>query len=126
VVTGKQAYLRTLEAIIAVFITFLFLIYISPERSISAAREENLYIMPVLAKNLAFRNCVLSQNVSCINSTIDDNLPNQYNYLFNLSSDPNLAVSGLPTKRVFADSAFVTGNSTQHKPLIVRLYYWSR
>lgn len=125
-VNGKQAYLRTLEAVIAIFITFLFLLYIAPERSVSAAMEENLYVMPVLAKNLAFRNCVLIQNVSCINSTIDDNLPNQYNFLFNLSSDSTVAVRGLPAKRVFADAAYIVGNSTLYKPLIVRLYYWSR
>lgn len=124
-VTGKKAYLRTLEAIIAVFITFFFLIYIMPTRTVSTSNEENLYILDELAKNLAFKNCVLTQDVSCINLTIDESLPNQYNFMFNLSSDPNVAIS-LPAKRIFADSAFISGNSTQYKPVIIRLYYWSR
>ncbi len=121
----RKAYLRTLEAIIAIFITFFFLAYITPEKTPSESGAENIHILPELSKSLAFRNCVLSQNVSCINTTIDDSIPNQYNFLFNLSSNPHVTVA-LPNKRVFGDASFIVGNSTSYKPTILRLYYWSR
>jgi len=119
--------MRTVEAIIAVFITFVFVIYFFPTEAATESRKPNLNLLPVLEKNDAFRRCIIEENTTCINATIEAILPGSYSYILNISENPNAEATGLPAdKRIYADSVYLVGNETDLHPRTIRLYYWGK
>lgn len=123
----KRAGYRTLEAVIAITTIFGFLIlFLQQQRSLTAEDVPAEVLAPLLYDE-QFRNCAIQKNSSCINTTINDNLEDKYDFLFNLSTNPNAVVSGLPQqKRVFANSLYVAGNLTNSSATIVRLFFWTK
>ncbi|MBI2580361.1 hypothetical protein HYV85_00985 [Candidatus Woesearchaeota archaeon] len=122
----KQGIFRTIEAFIAVFITFIFLTVFIPQQREQTAFQTPPNVLATLRGNDDFRNCVIQQNFTCINQTVDRNLEDKYEFKVNLSVNPNAAIRGLPTTRVYANSMFVAGNTTNSTSLIVRLYFWAK
>ncbi len=121
---GKKAYLRTLEAIIAVGLTLLFLAIINPWQADINARQQKIDILPLLEHNQNFRNCVASENVSCANTIIQNYIPGKYNYTISITANTSY-IPALPGKKtIIADSIYIHGNDTVKKQEIVRLYYW--
>ncbi|MCP3686594.1 MAG: hypothetical protein GY861_28480 [bacterium] len=122
---GKKGYLRTIEAVIAVMMTFVLLTFFLPQSDPSDS-PENFHILATLGKSADFRSCVVLMNTSCINQSIDERLEDSYAYLFNISEDVNVDVAGLPSKRVYSDSVLVAGNTTDRETKVVRLFYWTK
>ena len=122
----KKAYVRTVEAMIAIVITFVFIAIIFPRIQLTGTRGENVHLLTTLEKREDFRNCVIKNNGTCVNSTIAAGLPLQFDYKFNISADPNVGAPVLPAKRVFADSVYVAGNASNRTDTIVRLYYFAK
>ncbi|MBI2143161.1 hypothetical protein HYU20_02360 [Candidatus Woesearchaeota archaeon] len=123
---NKQGVFRTLEALIAIFITFLFLIVFIPTQRERAQPTAPPNVLADLRDNDEFRNCVMQKNETCINQSIDRNLEDSYDFKFNLSDKPNAGAPALPQKQVYANSMFIAGNTTNSTQLIVRLYFWSK
>jgi hypothetical protein len=123
---NKQGVFRTIEAFIALFITFLFLTVFIPQQREQAIPQTPPNVLATLRGNDDFRNCVIQQNLTCVNSTIDKNLEDKYGFKVNISENPNAAIPGLPTTRVYANSMFVAGNTTNATKLVVRLYFWAK
>ena len=122
----KKAIFKTLEAFIAVFITLIFLIVFIPQIRERSEPQTPQNVLATLRDNDEFRNCVVQKNETCINQTIDKALLDTYDFKFNLSNDPNAVVSGLPEKRVYANSLFIAGNATNATSTVVRLYFWAK
>lgn len=122
----KKGVFRTLEALIAIFITFTFLAFYLPQQREEARPEAPQGILSGLRGNDEFRSCVIQKNSTCINQTLGKNLEDRYDFSFNISEDPNAAPQGLPQKRVYANSIFLAGNTTNSTSLVVRLYFWDR
>ena len=120
----KKAVFRTLEALIAIFITFLFIFVFIPQQRELSVPETPPNILAGLRDNEDFRNCVIQKNSTCINQTLDRNIEDKYDFKFNLSENANTVISGLPQKRVYANSIFIGGNTTNATRIIVRLYFW--
>ncbi len=125
-VKGKKAYIRTLEAVIAIFIAFFFLTYIIPAQNVNTARFENLRIMDTLKENENFRNCVIILNTTCINATIRQNLENRFDFTFNISEDPAVNIEISDKERIFSEGIMIAGNSTSYSPKILRVFYWPK
>ena len=123
---NKKAIFKTLEAFIAAFITLVFLIVFIPQIREKSETQTQQNVLATLRDNDEFRNCVIQKNETCINQTIDNALLDTYYFKFNLSEDPNAVVSGLPEKRVYANSMFMAGNTTNYTQTVVRLYYWTK
>lgn len=117
--------MKTLEVAIAVVMTFVFLTVFIPQYSAAQSRLQNEDVLPSLAKNADFRACVISGNISCINSSLSRALE-KYDYAINISKGVNDRASGLPDKRVFSESMLIAGNSTLYEPRVVRIYYWGK
>ncbi len=124
--TGKEGIFKTLEALIAIFVTFAFLAVFIPQQREHPLPESPANILASLRENDGFRNCVVLQNLTCINQSIERNLDDSYDYMVNLSNDPSATVSGLPQKRVYANAIFISGNTTNATRTIMRLYYWPK
>lgn len=123
----KKAYVKTLEAAIALVMSFLFITYFIPVTSETDQRQPNLDLVNILEQNPDFRRCTLIENYSCLNATFEDYYPNVvdvYNYRFNISTNPRISGAELPTASVYAESLMIAGNDTYIQPKTVRLYYW--
>ena len=123
---NKQGVFRTLEALIAIFITFLFLIVFIPLQRERAQPTAPPNVLAGLMDNDEFRNCIIQKNQTCINQSIGNNLDDSYDFLFNLSDNPYAGAPALPEKKVYANSMFIAGNVTNSTRTIVRLYFWAK
>lgn len=123
---NKKGFLRTTESILAIAISFVFLIAFLPTNSVTQSSVGSEDILIPLRTNAAFRACVIAKNIACINSTLDARVENIFSFNFNLSTDPNVEITGLPDKQIVANSLFVAGNITQNQTIILRLFYWPR
>ena len=68
---GKKAYLKTLEAVIAIVLSFMFIIFFIPTKPDTQERQPDLDLINVLGQNPTFRTCVLIENYSCTNTTFE-------------------------------------------------------
>jgi len=122
----KKAFIRTLEILIVIIVTTIFLLVIIPKQAINTEDKVQLYLIN-LEKNADFRSFV-SQNTGCYNSStsfiintlIEEYLPSNYDYL--ICSDAK--ATELPETRVVVDTLFFAGNITSVNYKTVRLYYW--
>jgi hypothetical protein len=123
---GKKGAFKTIEALIAVFITFLFLFVFIPAQTQNADSSQGKNVLNSLRDNQIFRNCVITKDIGCINQTISQALGDGYDYTVNLSDNPSTSVFGLPSKRIYTNSIFISGNITNSTKTIVRLYFWDK
>lgn len=124
---GKSAYMKTLEAVIALVLSFLFITFFIPIKSETEVREPDLDLVNILEQNPSFRSCVLSESYSCLNSTFESYYPYviiDYDYRINVSTDPKVSGVSLPTSNIHAESLMIAGNDTYITPKTVRVYYW--
>ncbi|MBI2133975.1 hypothetical protein HYU11_04805 [Candidatus Woesearchaeota archaeon] len=122
-VRGRNAFMRTLEAIIAMAITMVFVGMFIAQNNAAKSVFENENILPELMKEHDFKQCILLENSTCINATLSRALRG-YGFTMNISRSTDSRAQGLPEKRVFSESSMISGNSTLYDPRIIRVYYW--
>ena len=122
---GKQAFLRTAEAVIAIAISLVFLTLLIPGFNPAQANQKNENVLEGLARDVNFRQCILQENRTCLNQSIYPSL-SEYHYEINISTNVNDKPASLPAKKIFSESIMVAGNSTLYNPRILRIYYWDR
>ncbi len=129
-IPGKKAYLRTLEAVLAIALSFLFITIMVSSESPTEHDEEDMSLVPILKDSPSFRDCAMSSNISCLNSTIKLYYPDftrNYGYRFNITKDPRSAPPELlPNRDIHAETLLIAGNNTLFYPRVVRLYYWEK
>ena len=140
---NKKAYIRTLEAVIAIILVLVFIFMVTPKtQKISEevpvdVREAQKFILQEVLNNETLRNCVISleppQNCkqdifSCKNldSFIKEHIPRNYDYNCEVCSTSASCINlNLPIdKSVYADDIFIT--NYPNKLRIVRLYLWRK
>ncbi|MBR9676352.1 hypothetical protein GOV05_05060 [Candidatus Woesearchaeota archaeon] len=123
---NKVAYLRSLEALIAVIITFSFLAS-TYNPQLTNKNEENKQTLIKLLGDDEFRNNIFTLVDNCeykTNNTLLVNLtkPLLEDYDFVIC---NRERPSLPKKTVFLDSVYITGNITNSlDDGVIKLYYW--
>lgn len=122
----KSGVFKTLEALMAIFITFLFLLVFIPQQREQATRQAPPNALVGLAGNDDFRNCAITRNFTCINQTIDKQLEDKYDFRVNISESQNAILPLLPQKRIYANTLFIAGNMTKATTRIVRLFFWEK
>jgi len=124
----KKAYIKTLEVMIAIIVTAMFVVLLVPMRDISTQKEEKFFIMDALSKDSDFRINVVTTTKGCYNSTslndltqkVEEYLLEDYTYFICLDEKK----TELPEKKIFLETSFITGNMTNYTQRVVRLYYW--
>ena len=118
----RKAFMKTMEVFMAVLITFTFVIVFLP-RDIPNADDQTHYLLSNIEHNRDFRNCVLIENASCINATIDDVLQGRFEYTYTIfdtyEDNPTIRQDTIRTYMWF-----FSGNETLYAPKIFKLYYW--
>ncbi|RMF54376.1 hypothetical protein D6745_05430 [Candidatus Woesearchaeota archaeon] len=131
--SDKNGFVRTLEAILALLITLLFVIFVVPSKSAPSYEEKGVEVLKPLEQDSDFRNYVIGLDNNCVrrsdgiplNDKINKYLPPVYDYVVCVSYKGDLASLNLPEKHVFVDSLLVSANLSVYDPKIIRLYYWT-
>jgi len=122
----KKAFIKTVEILIAIILTTIFMLAIMPKQVTNKPIERKSYLI-YLEKDNEFRDFVM-RNTGCFDSESNqeaDNIIRKFlpnNFEFTLCSGTRL--SELPAKLVFADTLFFSGNITETNFKVIRLYYW--
>lgn len=120
----KQAFLKTMEALLAVVVSFIFLLVVVPTTEVQP-RQAGHDILLSFEPDIRFRACVLAYNESCVDAYLQQQIPGIFEYKFLLTRDNNEIIE-LPDKEVIQESLFIAGDETHYQPTIVRLFYWTR
>ena len=122
----KKAFMKTVEVIIAVLVTFAFVISIIPETAVNRNTNPDNFLMG-LENNMNFRSCVISEDSTCLDNIISTSIVGYYNYTYsifdNYLDEPSL---NLPQKEINTYSVVVSGNHSLYNPKIFKLYYWTK
>ncbi len=122
----KSGIFKTLEALIAIFITLLFLLVFIPQQREQAIQRAPPNALSGMIGNDNFRNCALARNFTCVNQSIDLVLKDNYDFRVNISEGRNAILPQFPQKRIYANSMYLAGNTTNSTISIVRLYFWEK
>lgn len=115
---NKKGYVRTLEAFIAFFITFLFVVFVVLKGVETNSDRPELQVLETLEQQSSFRDCVYSNNETCMREEIDQFIPLTYQFNVGFTADPPQTDGN-----IFTETLFVTGDSTGDYKVIY-LYYW--
>lgn len=123
---NKKAYMRTIEAAIAIILSFLFLTFVIPTHTHILVREPDIDLLRIEQQNPDFRECAVNNNRTCLASIIQSAYPNfykSYYFTIDITDDPALTIT-LPEKEVYVDSVVIAGQGLEYSPKIVKLYSW--
>lgn len=128
---NKKAYLKTVEVLLAIIIGASFIIYVIPSSLTKAIEQPPTDVLSNLEYSEQFRQLMLFNQSECIDAEIHARgfLPARFKYSYAFSpvsvQDYDKIPANLPKdRRVYADSIFIAGNSSEYKPVIVKLFYW--
>ncbi|MFH1063848.1 MAG: hypothetical protein V1729_02085 [Candidatus Woesearchaeota archaeon] len=118
-ISRKKAYMRTLEAFFAFFLTFIFVVFIVLKGVSIKGGHEQLEILPALEQRDDFRDCVYESNITCLENLTRPFVPMTYNLKVSIDSpDPFKGA-----KDIYTETLFVSSNQTSDYK-VVYLYYW--
>lgn len=120
-----KAYMKTIEMLLVIVVSTMFLLVIIPKQN-SLNRAELKEVLINLEDNPQFRS-FSSENTGCYNSTnqtiselIESYLAFAYDYNLCIGVLPD----SVPDKDIFVESLLFVGNHTEVQNKIIRLYYW--
>ena len=111
--------MHTLEAFLAFFVTFMFVIFIVLKGVSPAPAVGVLGVLTSVEQRDDFRECVYALNSTCVESIVAPFIPASYD--FSISIDVPAPFKG--SKDIYTETVFVTSNSTGIYR-VVYLYYW--
>ena len=116
---GKKGYVRTLEAFLAFFLTFLFTVFVVLKGVPQKPERAEFHVLENLEQQKGFRDCVYAENITCMDTYVQQFIPRTHGHKLSLNNpDPPIV-----TKSIFTETGFMTGNQTNDYKVIY-LYYW--
>ncbi len=120
--------MKTMEALLAIIITAIFVILLIPRLRVAEVKEDKPEVLEQLEKDPDFRLNVITTSEGCYNKSskntltqkVESYLLDEYEYRICL----NEKALNLTEKKVYVDSVFILGNMTNFSHREVRLYYW--
>lgn len=119
---GKKAFMKTMEAFLAILIAFTFLLVFLPH-DVRYTNDQSIYLLKNLERNDEFRNCVLVQNDTCIDATIDTLFQGRYLHKHSIYKKIE-PVQTFNATSVRTYQWFFSGNDTLQDSYVFKLYYW--
>jgi hypothetical protein len=122
---NKKAFMKILEASLALLMTFLVITFIFP-RMTATAKTKPITVLNVLEQDPGFRACVVAGNFTCTENYVSDYLGPKHDLAVDISENVNTIRTNLPEKDVYVDSIYISGNLTSYEPRMVKVYYWEK
>lgn len=120
-VMHRKGWVRTMEAVLAFFVTLIFTVFIISTQSVLSQPKEPLKVLATLETDEGFRNCIYAGNSSCAVNLASQHTPPG----FEVAVTINELAPFNNDKDIYAESLFFVGNVTDDYK-IVKLYYWQR
>ena len=133
---NKKAWLRIVEAFIAILLiagvlSFIFINKVQKPGREEAIKQTQRIILDEIENDNNLRMAVLSADNDTIKSTISTRLPNYLN--FTIKNCEVNEVCGLPNlaetytkNEIFADEVIISANLTQFTPRKLKLFVWEK
>lgn len=121
---NKKAFMKILEASMALLLTFLVITFIFPR--MTATKTKPMTVLNILEQDPGFRACVVGGNFTCTETYVREYLGPEYSFAVDISENVNTIRTNLPEKDVYVDSIYISGNLTSYAPRMVKLYYWEK
>ena len=131
----KKAYIRTVEAIIAIIILLMVVFFLIQERPEQKPDVPNRvegaqnFILNELSYNETSRECIvnnpLCENSIVFTSIVDENIPFGYNYSIKICDTTNCVVPTPIDKNVYVSDIVIGSTIENQNPKIIRLWIWS-
>ena len=115
----KKGYMRTMEAFLAFFLTFVFVVLIVMKGTAAKPSMEQFEVLPALSQRDDFRACVYAGNTTCAEQLIDPFIPGSFRYKVSIGSPEPFKGA----KDIYTETVFITSNQTNVYKVIF-LYYW--
>ena len=130
---NKKAYLKTLEAVIAAMILLLFIGEVLPHKTEDTASTppdiETMQqtILKSISSRENLRACVLTEDVPCIVSFINQIMKEGLSYSITItdaSSSLELPITLPQDKAIYTKTLVISSTTTDYDPKLIRLHVW--
>ncbi|MBU2561637.1 MAG: hypothetical protein KKD17_05020 [Nanoarchaeota archaeon] len=116
---NRKGYMRTLEAFLAFFITFIFVVFVVLKGVSPKGSKTPLDILSALEQRDDFRECVYAGNATCAQLIVRPYIPSSYDFKVAIGAPAPFKGA----KDIYTETVFITSNKTNDYR-IVYLYYW--
>jgi hypothetical protein len=133
---NKKAYLRTVEAIIAIIIIVIVSFTLIPRHRIPTpktpfnVKSSQDFILNEILTNKVLRACVLHdpgcETNNQFKSLFEKNIPMAYNYTYKICDKTNCVVTTPTDKSIYMNDIIIAPDDIGDKPKIVRLWVWEK
>jgi len=131
--SNRKAWLRILEAFLAVAIILSAVLIIMVKQKPKADISEDVYekqrqVLDVISKNNNLRNNILMQDNTGVNNLIFNIIPRNWNYSTNIC---NISLICPNPKQVYETEVYtteiiITSNLTKYAPKKLRFFVWAK
>lgn len=128
-----KAWLRIVEAFIAILIVIGVVLVVLSKQSPGANISERVYekqrnILNIISKNESLRGFVLAGNNAQVNNVIDNMVPASWNYTTEICELDSICNSALTPndKEVYTTEVVITSTLTQYSPKKLRFFVWMK
>ena len=137
----NKGYIRTLEAITAVLIIFLFTtsVIISQDNPNKAIVPQDIQltqdaVLKEIQTSRYYRDCILEKNmvgsgdiaIICTEDLLKKTVPSVYGYAFSLCTSESCTLPTTPDKEIYVKSIIISSNLTDYNLISVNLYLWKK
>lgn len=130
---NKKAWLRILEAFLAVIIVLSAILIImvkqTPKTDISGeVYETQRKVLDIISKNDSLRDNILIQDNTKINNLIFDLIPKNWNYSTSICNISLICPNPFQVHEtdVYTTEIIVTSNLTKYSPKKLRFFVWAK
>jgi len=131
--TNRKAWLRILEAFLAVVIVLSAVLIIMVKQKPKTDISEEVYetqrqVLDIISKNDSLRNNILMQDNTKINSLISNLIPGNWNYSTNICNISLICPNPVQVyeTEVYTTEIIVTSNLTKYSPKKLRFFVWAK
>jgi hypothetical protein len=129
----KKGFMKTLEALVAVVILTVFLVYVAvridrdqPEAPDDIKLVQDT-VMSKISENEFYRNCTIKDDRDCVNLLINSTIPLNLNYTFKICPSINCDLPDLPEDiEIYADSLILSSTLDEKDITVLNLYIWRK
>lgn len=129
-VKNKKAWMRILEAVIAVAIVISGIVIIvsnntHTSQSSEVIYEKEAYILEIINKNESLRNFVLAENYNEIDSAIEKMIPKSWNFATKICKIEDICNTDTPNDRdVYSSEVVISSDINEYNPKKLRIFVW--
>jgi len=129
----KKAWLKILEAVIAILIIIGAVVYIissnAPSKDISSlAYEKEKYILNTIGKDSDLRSKIIAGDNRDVNSSIQNLIPLSWGFQTNICDIKDICESAnAPNDRdIYVSEVVITSDLNEYSPKKLRLFIWEK